>query len=77
MVNADLSCLINAFLHAVADSVEEIADVADAVVEAGRREEVGRVIETRFPNTPATRMLAVSSLRYLGRVLKWLDISAR
>src|SRR6185312_6204918 len=35
-------------LHAVADAVEEVADVAGAVVEGLRREEVGGVVESRI-----------------------------
>ena len=34
-------------LHAVADAVEQIVDVAGAVIEALRGEEVGRVVERR------------------------------
>ena len=33
------------YLHAVADAVEQVADVAGAGVEAGGGEEVGRVVE--------------------------------
>ena len=32
-------------LHTVADAVEKVADVAGAGVEAGRGEEVGRIVE--------------------------------
>ncbi|TPX14817.1 hypothetical protein E0L32_012447, partial [Thyridium curvatum] len=32
-------------LHAVADAVEQVADVAGAGIETGRGEEVGRIVE--------------------------------
>ncbi len=56
-------------LHAIADTIEQIPDVAGAIVERLRREKIGRIVERRV-DALAGRQTALSGGEKIGSRLK-------